>query len=48
MADVLFLALIVGLFGLAVLLVVGCDRIIGPAEESRDDLEAAPIAQKAA
>jgi|HubBroStandDraft_6_1064221.scaffolds.fasta_scaffold2587478_1 hypothetical protein len=39
MADVLFLALIVGLFALAVLLVMACDRVIGPAEESRDRVE---------
>jgi hypothetical protein len=30
MADVLYLALIVGFFGLLVLLVKACDRIIGP------------------
>jgi hypothetical protein len=43
MADILFLALIVGLFALAALLVTACDRVIGPAEESRDQVEAAPL-----
>ncbi len=32
MADVVFLALIVGFFALTVLLVKACDRIIGPDE----------------
>lgn len=30
MADVVFVALVVAFFGLAVLLVQACDRIIGP------------------
>lgn len=33
MADLLFVLLIVGFFGLAVLLVAACDRIIGPDPE---------------
>jgi len=32
MADILFVLLIVALFGLARLLVTACDRIIGPEE----------------
>jgi len=35
-ADVVFVIIIVGFFALAGLLVSACDRIIGPAEESRD------------
>jgi hypothetical protein len=30
MADVIFVALVLGFFGLATLLVRACDRIIGP------------------
>jgi hypothetical protein len=33
MADVLFVAMIVAFFALAGLLVVACDRIIGPPDE---------------
>ncbi len=33
MADLLFIVIIVGFFGLAVLLVTACDRIIGPDPE---------------
>jgi len=33
MADLLFVFLIVGFFGIAVLLVAACDRIIGPDPE---------------
>jgi hypothetical protein len=47
MADVVFLALIVGLFALAVLLVIACDRIIGPAEASRDETEPKPLEEAA-
>jgi hypothetical protein len=32
MADLVFVGIIVGFFGLAVLLVLGCERIIGPDE----------------
>jgi len=42
MADVVFMALTLALFALAALLVMGCDRIIGPGEDTRDTLEAAP------
>jgi hypothetical protein len=30
MSDVIFIAIVLAFFALAVLLVVGCDRIIGP------------------
>jgi hypothetical protein len=32
MADLVFIAVIVAFFGLAALLVIGCERIIGPDE----------------
>ena len=35
MADVLFVLILVALFGVASLLVAACDRIIGPDEELR-------------
>jgi hypothetical protein len=34
MADVLFILIVVGFFGLMVLLVKACDHIIGPDESS--------------
>ena len=36
MADIVFLAVAVGFFGLCVLYIRGCDRIIRGAEESAD------------
>jgi hypothetical protein len=47
MADVLFVLLILVLFGLAGLLVAACDRIIGPAEERHDE-EGSAARQRAA
>jgi hypothetical protein len=44
MADLLFIALILGFFGVAVLLVAACDRIIGP----DPDLVAPPDADELA
>jgi hypothetical protein len=43
MADVLFLALILALFAIAALLVGACDRVIGPAETSREHGGAAAL-----
>ncbi len=44
MADVLFVAIVVGFFGLMVLLVRACDAIIGPdpLDLDVDDAEPAP------
>jgi uncharacterized iron-regulated membrane protein len=48
MADLLFILIVVGFFGLMVLLVKACDRIIGPDEslessavrtDARDEVE---------
>jgi len=39
MADVLSVLVILALFGVAALLVIACDRIIGPDEELRQDIE---------
>lgn len=39
MADLVFLTLIAAFFGLAVLLVRACDRIIGPDPTFEDELE---------
>ncbi len=36
MADALFILIVIGFFGLMVLLVKACDRIIGPDELSSD------------
>jgi hypothetical protein len=47
MADVLFLALIAALFVTATLLVRLCDRVIGPAEETRDVVEDIPAREAA-
>ena len=41
MADLLFVLIVVGFFGLMVLLVKACDRIIGP-EEPIDSTERGP------
>lgn len=43
MADVIFVALTLGFFGLCVLFVRACDRIIGP-EPSVEHLEQDPAA----
>jgi hypothetical protein len=40
MADLALLALIIGFFGVMVLLVRGCDRIVGP------DLPIAPVGEE--
>jgi len=37
MADVIFLAVIIGFFALTVLFVRGCDRVIGPDTGPPDD-----------
>jgi hypothetical protein len=51
MADLLFIGLMIGFFGLAVLLVKACDRIIGVDEdvivsvpEDNDELEGHEVA----
>ncbi|MGZ4710999.1 MAG: hypothetical protein ACXWBN_19845 [Acidimicrobiales bacterium] len=45
MADLLFILIVVGFFGLMVLLVKGCDRIIGPDEAYKSpDTAAEPAA----
>lgn len=41
MADIVFLAVAAGFFGVCVLYIRGCDRIIRGAEESHDTSESA-------
>jgi hypothetical protein len=41
MADILFLALIAGFFALALLLVRGCERLVGDVEPAADPVETA-------
>jgi hypothetical protein len=50
MADILFLALIAGFFALALLLVRGCERLIGEVEPAADPVGAssAPVRERAA
>ncbi len=48
MSDIIFIAIIVVFFALAVLLVRACDRIIGPAEAARPAAEHSPAEQEAA
>jgi hypothetical protein len=40
--DVVFIGILVAFFGLAVLLVHGCERIIGPAEQGENPSRAVP------
>jgi len=42
MADVIFLAVIIGFFALTVLFVRGCDRVIGPDTGPPDGDQASP------
>jgi hypothetical protein len=46
MADVIFLAIMVAFFALAVLFVRGCERVIGPDVEAARDAE--PSSERAA
>ena len=43
MADLLFVAVTIAFFGLCVLLVKACDRIIGPDEGRLDEESTQPI-----
>ncbi|MGZ4133438.1 MAG: hypothetical protein ACXVWF_10340 [Actinomycetota bacterium] len=42
MGDVVFLAILVAFFALAVVFVRACDRIVGPETEAPDVADAAP------
>ncbi len=48
MGDLLFLAILVVFFALAVLFVRACDRIVGPDTEALTPVEADETAEKAA
>jgi hypothetical protein len=48
MNDVVFLALLIVLFALAVLFIAGCDRIIGHAEDAGEPVPTASPAERRA
>ena len=48
MTDILFLAILAAFFGIAVLFVHGCERIIGPDVESEGAVDASDSEQVAA